>query len=90
MYLSELPPRKYKGASGVLNQLSVTIGIVISNIMGLSAVLGGTNTWPVLVGLTFVPMVICLVGFPFCVESPKFVYSTQNNPRGAEASMMKE
>ena len=38
MYLNELPPQNLKGAAGTLNQLTVVLGIVIVNILGLPQV----------------------------------------------------
>ena len=75
MYLSEIPPRNYIGASGVLNQLTIVIGLLVTNILGLPQLLGTDKLWPYLVGFTLVPAISLYIASPFMVESPKFVYN---------------
>ena len=40
MYLSEIAPFNLRGGIGVINQLGVTVGILMSQILGLPVVLG--------------------------------------------------
>lgn len=87
MYLSEIPPLNYRGVAGVMNQLMITIGILVANIMGLPSLLGSVTTWPYLVAICFIPMIIHFIGLPFCVESPKYLYINKKDPEGAEAGL---
>lgn len=43
-------------------------------ILGLEALLGSEDLWPVLLGLTVVPTVLQMSFLPFCPESPRFLY----------------
>ena len=86
LYLSEISPKNLRGAAGTLHQLSLVIGILATNIMGLPEIFGKIDRWPYLVGFTLIPSLVHFIFFPFCVETPKFVYINQNNPKKAEIS----
>lgn len=43
-------------------------------ILGLEALLGSEDLWPVLLGITVVPTVLQMSFLPFCPESPRFLY----------------
>merc|ERR1719354_329827 len=51
---------EWRGAIGVLNQLLITIGILVAQILGLDTVLGGADTWHILLALTFLPSLLHL------------------------------
>ena len=40
LYLGEISPKKIRGAVGTCQQLSITIGILTSNILGVSKIFG--------------------------------------------------
>ena len=42
----------------MVNQLAVTSGILISNVLGLEAILGTAEYWPVLLALAGVPVIL--------------------------------
>jgi Sugar (and other) transporter len=44
MFLSEVAPLNYRGALGTAHQLSITIGILISSILGIPQLLGKLKT----------------------------------------------
>lgn len=50
MYVSEIAPLNLRGALGTVNQLAVTIGLCISQILGVDQLLGTNDGWPVLLG----------------------------------------
>ncbi len=50
LYNSEVAPVSLRGAVGVLNQLAVTVGISVSQILGLTEILGDDVYWPLLLG----------------------------------------
>ncbi len=79
MYLNELPPQNLKGSLGTLNQLSIVLGILVANVLGLPEMLGNEKLWPVLVSLTIVPAFLQLFGLMFAVESPKFLFHNKSS-----------
>ena len=46
VYVSEIAPLHLRGALGVFNQLAVTSGIFLGQILGLETVLGNEGGWP--------------------------------------------
>lgn len=50
MYISEISPLNLRGGLGTVNQLAVTIGLLISQILGIKQLLGTDEGWPVLLG----------------------------------------
>lgn len=48
LYLNEISPTQMRGAVGTIYQLTVTIAILVSNILGLGNLLGTDELWPVL------------------------------------------
>ncbi len=50
MYISEISPLNLRGGLGTVNQLAVTVGLLISQILGIKQILGTDDGWPVLLG----------------------------------------
>ncbi|XP_025082645.1 glucose transporter type 1-like isoform X1 [Pomacea canaliculata] len=73
MYLSEVSSLHIRGALGVLHQLGVVCGILLSQILGFPEILGTDDYWEILLGLTIVPCVVQLLLLPVCPESPRFL-----------------
>nr|CAD7456793.1 unnamed protein product [Timema tahoe] len=53
MYISEIAPLNLRGGLGTVNQLAVTIGLLMSQVLGIEQILGTDDGWPVL-------LVICV------------------------------
>ncbi|VDP13874.1 unnamed protein product [Soboliphyme baturini] len=70
MYLTEISPISIRGMLGSTPQLTLTIGTLVSQILGLRNVLGTEMLWPLLLVLTGVPGIIQLLTLGFCPESP--------------------
>ena len=51
LYTSEIAPVRMRGAVGTLNQLAATLGILISQVLGLPQLLGTAGNWPYLLGM---------------------------------------
>ena len=75
-YLTEISPAELRGATGVLHQLFLTSGIMISQLLGFRQLLGTKDTWHFLLGLPILP---CIVGslllMLFFDETPKALLS---------------
>lgn len=85
LYLNECSSRNLRGLAGTMNQLAIVIGILIVNIMGLPDVLGTWELWPVLVGLTFLP-ILAHVGLFFLTDTPKYMLAKKNDKEKARES----
>jgi len=89
MYLSEIAPVKLRGGIGVLNQLSVTLGIFISQILGLSEILGNESSWSWLLAICAVAPVIQICVLVFSPRSPRYVYISLDQSTEARAGLFK-
>jgi len=83
MYISEISPTRSRGALVTLNQLMITIGILVSYITDF--ILSNDNNmaswrWMFLVG--FIPALILLIGMFFLPETPRWLISKQRWEEG--------
>jgi SP family facilitated glucose transporter-like MFS transporter 1 len=83
LYLSELPPENLRGFLGTINALAICAGCLLTNIFGLPSVLGSEERWPYLLSLILIPALIHICGLWFCIDSPKYLYITKNDPQSA-------
>ena len=72
LYLAEIAPARDRGAVVSLNQLCITIGILVSYLVGfaLATVTGG---WRWMLGLGALPGVILAIGMLILPESPRWL-----------------
>lgn len=71
LYISEISPPKYRGALVSLNQLMITIGILVSYMVDYSLAQGGH--WRLMLGSGIIPALIFLVGLTFLPASPRWM-----------------
>lgn len=50
LYLAEISPVSLRGLVGTLNQLAITLGVLVAEAIGLSIALGTDELWPLCVG----------------------------------------
>ncbi|KFD64869.1 hypothetical protein M514_01684 [Trichuris suis] len=89
MYLTEISPINLRGMLGSVNQLVVTISILVSQVLGLSSLLGTETLWPIVLLLTIVPAIFQLATLPFCPESPKYLLIHQQKLEAAKVALQK-
>ncbi|PIK37216.1 putative solute carrier family 2, facilitated glucose transporter member 1 [Apostichopus japonicus] len=77
LYLAEIAPISLRGAIVVGHQLMITVGIFLSQALGLYAFMYETG-WPILLSLTAVPSVLQFFVLPFCPESPRWLFIKKN------------
>jgi sugar porter (SP) family MFS transporter len=73
LYLSEIAPTEIRGAISSLNQLMITVGILLAFIV--NALLANSEAWRWMLGLAVVPSLILLVGMYFMPETPRWLVS---------------
>ncbi|MYL21439.1 sugar porter family MFS transporter [Halobacillus litoralis] len=84
VYLSEMAPTDSRGALGSLNQLMITIGIVLAYLVNYA--FAPVEGWRWMLGLAAVPAVVLAVGVMFMPESPKWLLK-QNREKEARKVM---
>ena len=77
MYISEIAPLNLRGGLGTINQLAVTVGMLLSQVLGIKQILGTNDGWPFLLGLAVCPALLQLVLLPICPESPRYLLITK-------------
>ncbi|PPD77398.1 hypothetical protein GOBAR_DD25678 [Gossypium barbadense] len=71
IYLSEIAPSKYRGALNIMFQLSITIGILVANLLNyFTAKIDGGWGWRLSLGEAVVPGLIFFFGCFFLTDSP--------------------
>ncbi|KAK3095787.1 hypothetical protein FSP39_019092, partial [Pinctada imbricata] len=89
LYLSEIGTADIRGALGTLHQLGVTIGILLSQILGFPEIFGNGELWHVLLGLCAVPCAIQVLTMPFCPESPRYLLIKKDKESDAHSALVK-
>ncbi|XP_027347953.1 sugar transporter ERD6-like 6 [Abrus precatorius] len=67
VYIAEVSPRTMRGSLGSVNQLSITIGIMLAYLLGLFV------NWRMLAVLGIIPCAILIPGLYFIPESPRWL-----------------
>ncbi|NXN99008.1 GTR5 protein, partial [Rhinopomastus cyanomelas] len=89
MFLGEISPKNLRGATGVMPELFITLGILVAQILGLRNILGNAKGWPVLLGLTGIPSLIQLLILPWFPESPRYLLIQKGNEEQARQALQK-
>ncbi|CAB4055843.1 SLC2A1 [Lepeophtheirus salmonis] len=89
MYISEIAPLNLRGGLGTVNQLAVTVGLLISQILGVEGLLGTDDNWPFLLGIAIFPSILQIVLLPFCPESPRYLLITKQQEAEARSALKK-
>lgn len=71
LYISEIAPIRYRGALVSLNQLAITIGILLSYVVDFS--FAASMNWRAMFLSGVVPALFLLIGMMFLPESPRFM-----------------
>ncbi|GCC33469.1 hypothetical protein chiPu_0011938 [Chiloscyllium punctatum] len=87
MYVGEISPTSLRGALGTMHQLAIVTGILLSQVFGLSFLLGNDRLWPAILGLSGVPALLQTILLPFCPESPRYLYIKLGREDAARKSL---
>jgi sugar porter (SP) family MFS transporter len=73
MYIAEVSPAKVRGRNVAINQLTVVIGILVTNMVNYFLADTGPDAWRWMFGLGAIPSTIFLVGVIWLPESPRWL-----------------
>lgn len=88
-YVSEVAPVRLRGGFGTVNQLAVTFGLVISQVLGIDSVLGTADRWSILLGLAVIPSAVQLLALITCPESPRYLLIAQRDEESARTALVR-
>ena len=73
MYIAEVSPAEVRGRNVAINQLTVVIGILVTNLVNYFLADNGVDAWRWMFGLGAVPSAIFLIGVTWLPESPRWL-----------------
>ncbi|ETZ22242.1 sugar porter family MFS transporter [Pedobacter sp. V48] len=84
MYIAEISPAKVRGRNVAINQLTVVIGILITNLVNYFLADSGPDAWRWMFGLGVVPSLIFLIGVLWLPESPRWLVKAGQQAKAKE------
>jgi sugar porter (SP) family MFS transporter len=73
MYIAEVSPAALRGRMVALNQLTIVIGILVTNLVNYTLRNSGDEAWRWMFGLGLIPSALFCVGILFLPESPRWL-----------------
>ena len=73
MYIAEISPAQIRGRNVAINQLTIVIGILITNLINYLLAEKGQDAWRWMFGSGAVPSVLFLTGVLWLPESPRWL-----------------
>lgn len=81
MYISEISPAPIRGRMVAINQLTIVIGILVTNLVNYSLRNSGDEAWRWMFGLGAIPSSIFFIGVFFLPESPRWLIKAGRNDK---------
>jgi sugar porter (SP) family MFS transporter len=83
MYISEMAPAAIRGRLVAMNQLTVVLGILITNLVNYALRNTGIDAWRYMFGFGVIPSGLFLVGAYFLPESPRWLLNNNMELKAA-------
>jgi sugar porter (SP) family MFS transporter len=76
MYIAEISPASVRGRNVAINQLTIVLGILITNLVNYSLADKGVDAWRWMFGFGVIPSLLFLLGVLCLPESPRWLMTT--------------
>ena len=73
MYIAEISPAPIRGRNVAINQLTIVLGILITNLVNYTLPDKGPDVWRWMFGLGVIPSALFLIGVIWLPESPRWL-----------------
>lgn len=73
MYIAEVSPAHLRGRMVAINQLTIVIGILVTNLVNYMLRNSGEDAWRWMFGLGFIPSALFFIGALWLPESPRWL-----------------
>jgi sugar porter (SP) family MFS transporter len=73
LYIAEVSPAAIRGRNVAINQLTIVLGILITNLVNYFLADNGPDAWRMMFGLGVVPSLLFLAGVAWLPESPRWL-----------------
>lgn len=84
MYIAEVSPAQVRGRNVAINQLTVVIGILVTNLVNYLLADGGSESWRWMFGLGAVPSALFFIGVLWLPESPRWLVKAGRQEQAAK------
>jgi len=81
LYIAEVTPSHVRGRMVAINQLTIVIGILVTNLVNYSLRNNGTEAWRWMFGLGVVPSTLFIIGVLWLPESPRWLLQVGNKDK---------
>lgn len=87
MYVSEVSPKSLRGGLGTINQLLITIGIVVSQAIFTEkfGMLAGADLWQYSLVLPVLCNTVLVIALPLCPDTPPFLLTSKGEIEARKA-----
>lgn len=82
MYIAEVSPAQYRGRMVSINQLTIVLGILITNLINYSLRNSGPDAWRWMFGLGAIPSALFIIGVIWLPESPRWLLKVGKEQKG--------
>jgi len=79
LYIAEIAPSHVRGRMVAINQLTIVIGILVTNLVNYTLRNIGLDAWRWMFGLGAVPSILFVLGVLWLPESPRWLLQSQSN-----------
>ena len=83
MYIAEISPAHLRGRMVAINQLTIVIGILITNLINYTLRNDGEDAWRWMFGLGFIPSALFFIGALWLPESPRWLVRAGKETKAA-------
>ena len=83
MYIAEIAPAHLRGRMVAINQLTIVIGILVTNLVNYGLRNSGGDAWRWMFGLGFVPSALFFAGALLLPESPRWLIKAGKEAKAA-------
>jgi len=83
MYIAEISPAHIRGRMVAINQLTVVLGILVTNLVNYALRNEGEDAWRWMFGLGFIPSAFFFIGAMWLPESPRWLMKKEKNTEAA-------
>jgi sugar porter (SP) family MFS transporter len=73
MYIAEISPAKIRGRNVAINQLTIVVGILVTNLVNYFLAKNGSEAWRWMFGLGTIPSFLFFLGVIWLPESPRWL-----------------
>jgi SP family xylose:H+ symportor-like MFS transporter len=82
LYIAEISPAAVRGRNVAINQLTIVIGILVTNLVNYLLADTGDNAWRWMFGLGAVPSALFLLGVVWLPETPRWLMKAGRDSQG--------